>query len=273
MNGLNNSSDDVAECPLCMEPLEVDDLNFYPCTCGYQVSVATLSIMKWILITQWSLFSYSMWLLDMSFLLASNPNGRKRVMPSVPQGISWKSCGFQASVSRAGKPFAAEWTITWIIATKYEFWIGDREYEYNYMIFFYADIGSESRETPARSAAEAENIRESEAFGECESGAEELSVRCWSTASAGGCWGIQSTAYHNMYYIHYSLTLTFAPQILRKHEYFGKYGKIHKVVINPSTTYAGVQVIYRSELKFIWYMWCVLTILIVLFRAHQHLHM
>ncbi|ALC39213.1 Cnot4 [Drosophila busckii] len=29
--------------------------------------------------------------------------------------------------------------------------------------------------------------------------------------------------------------------ILKKHEYFGKYGKIHKVVINPSTTYAGVQ--------------------------------
>ena len=30
-------------------------------------------------------------------------------------------------------------------------------------------------------------------------------------------------------------------EILKKHEYFGKYGKIHKVVINPSTTYAGVQ--------------------------------
>ncbi|XP_037815938.1 putative uncharacterized protein DDB_G0282133 [Lucilia sericata] len=29
--------------------------------------------------------------------------------------------------------------------------------------------------------------------------------------------------------------------ILKKHEYFGKYGKIHKVVINPSTAYAGVQ--------------------------------
>lgn len=33
----NNNNDDVAECPLCMEPLEVDDLNFYPCTCGYQI--------------------------------------------------------------------------------------------------------------------------------------------------------------------------------------------------------------------------------------------
>ena len=37
MNVMNNSSDEQVECPLCMEPLEVDDLNFYPCTCGYQV--------------------------------------------------------------------------------------------------------------------------------------------------------------------------------------------------------------------------------------------
>ncbi len=25
------------KCPLCMEPFEVDDASFYPCTCGYQV--------------------------------------------------------------------------------------------------------------------------------------------------------------------------------------------------------------------------------------------
>ncbi|RXG69365.1 CCR4-NOT transcription complex subunit 4 [Armadillidium vulgare] len=25
------------ECPLCMEPFEIDDLNFFPCTCGYQI--------------------------------------------------------------------------------------------------------------------------------------------------------------------------------------------------------------------------------------------
>ncbi|CAK9297009.1 unnamed protein product [Gordionus sp. m RMFG-2023] len=28
---------DQTECPLCMEPLEIDDMNFYPCTCGYQI--------------------------------------------------------------------------------------------------------------------------------------------------------------------------------------------------------------------------------------------
>ncbi|XP_065831945.1 uncharacterized protein [Oscarella lobularis] len=31
------SGDEAPECPLCMEPLEIDDINFYPCTCGYQV--------------------------------------------------------------------------------------------------------------------------------------------------------------------------------------------------------------------------------------------
>ncbi|XP_077978128.1 CCR4-NOT transcription complex subunit 4-like isoform X2 [Glandiceps talaboti] len=33
----NNNHEDPMECPLCMEPLEMDDVNFYPCTCGYQI--------------------------------------------------------------------------------------------------------------------------------------------------------------------------------------------------------------------------------------------
>ena len=32
------------------------------------------------------------------------------------------------------------------------------------------------------------------------------------------------------------------PEVLKKHEYFGKYGKTIKVVINQSTSYAGAQV-------------------------------
>lgn len=32
------------------------------------------------------------------------------------------------------------------------------------------------------------------------------------------------------------------PNVLKKHEYFGKFGKIHKVVINQSTSYAGAMV-------------------------------
>ncbi|XP_029318018.1 CCR4-NOT transcription complex subunit 4 [Cottoperca gobio] len=29
--------EETMECPLCMEPLEIDDVNFFPCTCGYQI--------------------------------------------------------------------------------------------------------------------------------------------------------------------------------------------------------------------------------------------
>eukprot|EP00731_Ephydatia_muelleri_P025412 Em0017g495a len=32
-----SNDDEVPECPLCMEPLGLDDLNFYPCACRYQV--------------------------------------------------------------------------------------------------------------------------------------------------------------------------------------------------------------------------------------------
>lgn len=31
-----NSEEDMV-CPLCAEPLDNTDRNFYPCTCGYQV--------------------------------------------------------------------------------------------------------------------------------------------------------------------------------------------------------------------------------------------
>ena len=47
MNVLNpNSDDEPQECPLCMEFLELDDINFYPCSCGYQVSSLTLNLVK-----------------------------------------------------------------------------------------------------------------------------------------------------------------------------------------------------------------------------------
>ena len=32
-----DEDDDIPECPLCLDPLELDDVNFYPCTCGYQI--------------------------------------------------------------------------------------------------------------------------------------------------------------------------------------------------------------------------------------------
>lgn len=37
MSVLNFSGDESPECPLCMELFELDDINFYPCACGYQI--------------------------------------------------------------------------------------------------------------------------------------------------------------------------------------------------------------------------------------------
>jgi len=38
MSVLNpNSDEEPLECPLCLEYLELDDINFYPCSCGYQI--------------------------------------------------------------------------------------------------------------------------------------------------------------------------------------------------------------------------------------------
>ena len=44
------------------------------------------------------------------------------------------------------------------------------------------------------------------------------------------------------------------PEILKKPDYFGKFGKIHKVVINHSTQYAGSQlqvIIHKREVVII----------------------
>ena len=34
---LGNMQDEDVECPLCLDTLDISDLNFKPCSCGYQV--------------------------------------------------------------------------------------------------------------------------------------------------------------------------------------------------------------------------------------------
>ena len=48
---LNLSGDESPECPLCMELFELDDINFYPCTCGYQVTFSLRTKWNRILVT------------------------------------------------------------------------------------------------------------------------------------------------------------------------------------------------------------------------------
>ncbi len=37
------SPQEDAECPLCLEEMDISDLNFKPCPCGYQVGILNLS--------------------------------------------------------------------------------------------------------------------------------------------------------------------------------------------------------------------------------------
>lgn len=53
-------------------------------------------------------------------------------------------------------------------------------------------------------------------------------------------WVYKQLAIIKFIFLHYSI------QVLKRPEYFGKFGKIHKVVINNSTSYAGSQVRHCS---------------------------
>ncbi len=83
MSMLNTSSDEPSECPLCMELLEMDDLSFYPCTCGYQVR-PEMDILELVMLR--NVFGT-----DLSVLLAPHSDGREWALPSLPKGLSGKS--------------------------------------------------------------------------------------------------------------------------------------------------------------------------------------
>uniref|UniRef100_A0A8D8MY94 CCR4-NOT transcription complex subunit 4 n=1 Tax=Culex pipiens TaxID=7175 RepID=A0A8D8MY94_CULPI len=153
MNVMNNSSGDEeqAECPLCMEPLEVDDLNFYPCTCGYQIC---------------------------RFCWHRIRTDENELCPACRKAYPENPADFT--------PLSQEQ----IAAFKAEKRQRDQQRK--------AKI-SENRKHLA-------NVR---------------------------------VVQKNLVFVVGLPPRLADPEILKKHEYFGKYGKIHKVVINPSTTYAG----------------------------------
>jgi CCR4-NOT transcription complex subunit 4 len=153
MNVLNNSNDDVVECPLCMEPLEVDDLNFYPCTCGYQIC---------------------------RFCWHRIRTDENELCPACRKAYPENPADFT--------PLSQE-QISALKAEKRQ-----RDQQRKQKI-------TENRKHLA-------NVR---------------------------------VVQKNLVFVVGLPPRLADPEILKRHEYFGKYGKIHKVVINPSTTYAGVQ--------------------------------
>lgn len=108
MNGINSSCvDESVDCPLCMEPLEVDDLNFYPCTCGYQVSsreMCTLKIRKQSNVSVAHHYNVcDPFVVDLPILLAPDSHRRERTVPGVPQSVSGESGRFYAVVTGTGE--------------------------------------------------------------------------------------------------------------------------------------------------------------------------
>ncbi|KAH8249789.1 hypothetical protein KR032_012375 [Drosophila birchii] len=153
MNGLS-SNDDAVECPLCMEPLEVDDLTFFPCTCGYQIC---------------------------RFCWHRIRTDENKLCPACRKEYPENPADF--------KPLTQEEMIAFKSQKR------QRDQQRKQKI-------TENRKHLA-------NVR---------------------------------VVQKNLVFVVGLPPRLADADILKKHEYFGKYGKIHKVVINPSTTYAGVQV-------------------------------
>nr|XP_049705616.1 uncharacterized protein LOC110372427 isoform X1 [Helicoverpa armigera] len=153
MSVLNQSGEEQVECPLCMEPLEVDDLHFYPCTCGYQIC---------------------------RFCWNRIREGENGLCPACRKAYPENPADFT--------PLSQEQ----VAAIKTE---------------------KKAREQKRRNKT-------------LESRRALANVR---------------VVQNNLVFV-VGLPVRLAdPEILKRQEYFGKYGKIHKVVINQSTTYAGSQ--------------------------------
>ncbi|XP_020292098.1 CCR4-NOT transcription complex subunit 4 isoform X3 [Pseudomyrmex gracilis] len=153
MSVLNQSGEDAVECPLCMEPLEVDDLNFFPCTCGYQICRFCWHRIR------------------------TDENG---LCPACRKAYSENPADF--------KPLTKEE----IARLKAEKRLKDQQRKQRV---------TENRKHLANVRVVQKNL---------------------------------------VFVVGLPMRLADA-DVLKKHEYFGKFGKIHKVVINQSTSYAGSQ--------------------------------
>nr|XP_018906467.1 PREDICTED: CCR4-NOT transcription complex subunit 4 isoform X2 [Bemisia tabaci] len=150
---LNQSGEEQVECPLCMEPLEVDDLNFFPCTCGYQICRFCWHRIR------------------------TDENG---LCPACRKAYPEDPADF--------KPLSKE------------------------------EVSKLKAEKRQKDQLRKQKVTENRKYL--------ANVR---------------VVQRNLVFV-VGLPLRLADQeVLKKHEYFGKFGKIHKVVINQSTTYAGSQ--------------------------------
>jgi len=165
MSVLNLSGDESPECPLCMELLELDDINFYPCACAYQICR----------------FCWNK--------LRTEGNG---LCPACRQPYSENPADF--------KPLTSEEI---------------------------AKIKAEKRQKDQAKKLKISENRKHLA-------------------------NVRVVQKNLVFVVGLSQRLA-DPEILKKLDYFGKFGKIHKVVINHSTQYAGSQVQGPSASAYVTY--------------------
>lgn len=99
-----------------------------------------------------------------------------------------------------------------------------------------AGIAAQSREAAARSAAQGQNQREPKT-------SRKVNRHQNLSYIFGHLWlfcSVRVVQKNLVFVVGLPMRLADA-EVLKRHEYFGKFGKIHKVVINQSTTYAGPQ--------------------------------
>lgn len=148
-----SGNDEQIECPLCMEPLEIDDINFFPCTCGYQICRFCWHRIR------------------------TDENG---LCPACRKAYPEDPAKFNP--------------------------LTEDELQ---------RIKKERRQKDLQRKQKAAENRKHLA-----------NVR---------------VVQRNLVFVVGLSTRLADPEVLKKHEYFGKFGKIHKVVINQSTSYAGAQ--------------------------------
>ncbi|XP_067647294.1 myb-like protein I [Eurosta solidaginis] len=149
------NNEDIVECPLCMEPLEVDDLNFYPCTCGYQIC---------------------------RFCWHRIRTDENKLCPACRKEYTENPADFT--------PLTQEQILAFKSLKKQR------------------DQKRKQKVRVTENRKHLSNVR---------------------------------VVQKNLVFVVGLPPRLADAEVLKKHEYFGKYGKIHKVVINPSTAYAGVQ--------------------------------
>ncbi|ERL94584.1 hypothetical protein D910_11861 [Dendroctonus ponderosae] len=188
MSVLNQSGEEQVECPLCMESLEVDDLNFFPCTCGYQVNKINQYLIYFLQICRFC------W-----HRIRHDENGG--LCPACRKPYSENPADFI--------PLTQEQVTQYCIS--------------NQLLVKMAKMKADKRQRDQQRKAKLTESRKHLS-----------SVR---------------VVQRNLVRVHFFSPVFVVglpprladPEILKRHEYFGKFGKIHKVVINQSTSYAGSQ--------------------------------